>query len=72
MYVVMLTFLHVHCIFDIVALEKNGLLGQGDELFCATTQGFVVQSSKMYTKCDGKLNIQTKWGHIILDLKVMT
>jgi hypothetical protein len=53
-------------------LGKNRLLGQGDELFCATAEGSVVQSSKRYTKCAGKLNIQTGWGHIILDLKTMT
>jgi hypothetical protein len=52
-------------------LGKNRLLGQGDELFCATVEGSMVQSSKMYTKCAGKLNIQTVWGHIILDLKMM-
>jgi hypothetical protein len=43
-------------------LGKNRLLGQGDELFCATAEGSVVQSSKRYTKCAGKLNIQTGGG----------
>jgi hypothetical protein len=51
--------------------RKNRLLRDGDELFCATTEGFVVQYSKRYTKCGGKLNIQTGWGHIILYLKMM-
>jgi hypothetical protein len=52
-------------------LGKNRLVGQEDELFCATTEGSVVQSSKRYTNCAGKLNIQIRWGHIILDLKMM-
>jgi hypothetical protein len=43
------------------------LLGQGDELFSATAEGSMVQSSERYTRCAGKLNIQTGWGHIILD-----
>jgi hypothetical protein len=50
---------------------KNRLVGQEDELFCATTEGSVVQSSKRYTNYVGKLNIQTEWGNIILDLKMM-
>jgi hypothetical protein len=59
--------LHIrHC-----CLGKNRLLGQEDELFCATTEGFVVQSSKSYTNRAGKLNIQTRWGNIILDFKTM-
>jgi hypothetical protein len=52
-------------------LGKNRLFGHEDELLCARTKGSVVQSSKRYTNCVGKLNIQTGWGHIILDLKTM-
>jgi hypothetical protein len=43
-------------------LGRNRLVGHENELFCATTEGFVVQSSKRYTNCDGKLNIQTRVG----------
>ena len=43
------------------------LVGQEDELFYAITEGYVVQSSKRYTNCVGKLNIQIGWGHIKLD-----
>jgi hypothetical protein len=32
------------------------LVGQEDELFCATTEGFVVQSSKRYNNC-GNLSL---------------
>jgi hypothetical protein len=56
MYVFILTFLHVHRIFDIATLEKNNLVGQEDELFYATTKGFVVQSSKKYSNC-GNLSL---------------
>jgi hypothetical protein len=52
-------------------LRKNRLVGQEDELFCGTTEGFAVQYSKRYTNCTGKLNIQSECGHIILDLKTM-
>jgi hypothetical protein len=52
-------------------LGRNRLVGQEDELLCATVEGSVVQSSKRYTNCVGKLNIQIGWGHITLDLKTM-
>jgi hypothetical protein len=62
-----LSQLHLrHC-----CLGKNRLLGQGDEFFYATAEGYVEQSSKRYTKCVGKLNIKTQWEHIILDVKTM-
>jgi hypothetical protein len=60
--------LHIWC----CCLGKKRLLGHGDEFLCPTTEGSVVKSYKRYTNYASKLNIKTGWGHIILDLKMMT
>jgi hypothetical protein len=62
-----LNCLHVHCILGVATLEENILVGHEDEFLYTTTEGSVVQSSKRYTNCGSKLNIQNGWGHIILD-----
>jgi hypothetical protein len=72
MFVFILTCLHVHCIFGVAALEKTGCLDREITFFFKTTEDFMVQSSKRYTKCVVKLNIQTGWRYIILDLKMIT
>jgi hypothetical protein len=67
MSVFILTCLHVHCIFGVATLEETCWLDR--KMNCSVQQQRVMWYNlrKGIPTCAGKLNIQTRWGHIILD-----